>query len=62
VAVEPLGAETHLVVRLGDTELRARCPGFEAPHRGDAVRVSFDESRALFFAAEGEGRRMDGPQ
>ena len=51
VAVEPLGAETHLVVRVGDFELRARCPGFEAPHRGDIVRVSFDPSRALVFGA-----------
>jgi multiple sugar transport system ATP-binding protein len=51
VAVEPLGAETHLVVRVGDFELRARCPGFEAPRRGDIVRVSFDPSRALVFRA-----------
>ena len=61
VAVEPLGAETHLVVHVADFEVRARCPGFEAPRRGDVVRVSFDQERALVFSADDAGGRLDAP-
>jgi multiple sugar transport system ATP-binding protein len=66
VAAEPLGAETHLVVRVraregerATFELRARCPGFEAPARGDAVRVSFEAARALVFASDANGARFE---
>jgi multiple sugar transport system ATP-binding protein len=58
VAVEPLGAETHFVVRAGDLELRVRAPGFDTRGRGAHVGVAIDEARALFFDAEGEGRRV----
>jgi multiple sugar transport system ATP-binding protein len=58
VAVEPLGAETHLVVRVGDSELRVRGLGFDAPRRGDQVGVSIDAAHALVFDAEGEGERV----
>ncbi len=67
VAVEPLGAETHLLVRVGDLELRARGPGWEgweageaaeAPRRGDPVRVAIDVERAIVFDADGEGERV----
>ena len=58
VAVEPLGAETHLVVRVGDLELRAHARGSEAPRRGDAVRVAIDAARAIVFDADGEGERV----
>jgi multiple sugar transport system ATP-binding protein len=57
---EPLGAETHLLLRgLGgeDVELRARVPGFDPRRAGERVRVSVDPSRLhLFDAAEGGAR------
>jgi multiple sugar transport system ATP-binding protein len=58
VAVEPLGAETHLVVRAGDLELRAVARGFATGHRGDEVTVGIDASRALVFDADGERARV----
>lgn len=54
VAVEPLGAETHVVVKVGEHDLRARAHGFDV-RRGDHVRVTIDAARALLFDAEGEG-------
>ena len=59
VAVEPLGAETHLVVRVGDLELRAVARGWDAPGRGDTVHVAIDEARAIVFSAEGDGERVE---
>jgi multiple sugar transport system ATP-binding protein len=58
VAVEPLGAETHLVVRAGDVDLRLQAPGFRAPSRGAAVRVAIDPRRVHLFDAEREGERV----
>jgi len=58
VAVEPLGAETHLVVRVGDLELRAVARGWDAPSRGDTVHIAIDEARAILFSAEGDGERV----
>jgi multiple sugar transport system ATP-binding protein len=58
LAVEPLGAETHLVVRVGGHDLRAQARGFASHRRGDAVRVSIDRDRALVFDAGGEGARV----
>jgi len=58
VAVEPLGAETHFVLRAGDVELRVRAPGFDARARGDFVGVRLDEAKTLLFDAEGEGKRV----
>ncbi len=58
VAVEPLGAEAHLVVRVGDLEVRAQARGFDCPRRGDTVRVSVDGARAMVFNAEGDGERL----
>ena len=54
----PLGAETHFVVRADDIELRARAPGFDHRGRGAEIGVAIDESRVLFFEADGEGRRI----
>ena len=59
IAVEPLGAETHFVLRAGDVELRARAPGFDHRGRGAEVGVVIDERRALLFDAGGEGKRID---
>jgi multiple sugar transport system ATP-binding protein len=58
VAVEPLGAETHLVVRVAGHELRAQARGFATYGRGDAVRVSIPPERALVFDAFGDGARV----
>jgi multiple sugar transport system ATP-binding protein len=59
IAVEPLGAETHLVVRVGEIEIRARCHGFEAPRRGDVVPISLDALHVLVFRADEGGRRYE---
>jgi multiple sugar transport system ATP-binding protein len=58
IAVEPLGAETHVVVRVGEQDLRARGSGFDVHRRGDPVRVAIDAARAMIFSAEGEGERV----
>jgi sn-glycerol 3-phosphate transport system ATP-binding protein len=58
IAVEPLGAETHVVVRVGSCLLRAHARGFDAVRRGDEVGVSIDASRVAVFDAEGEGARV----
>jgi multiple sugar transport system ATP-binding protein len=58
LAVEPLGAETHFVVRVGDLELRALSRGFAAYRRGDEVAVAVDAARALVFDAGGDGARL----
>ena len=58
VAVEPLGAETHLLVRVQEQDLRLQTPGFEAPRRGAEVRVAIDPRRVHVFDAEGDGTRL----
>ena len=58
VAVEPLGAETHLVVRVGEHDLRLRAHGFDVARRGEGVCVSIDTGRFMVFDARGEGRRV----
>jgi multiple sugar transport system ATP-binding protein len=58
VAVEPLGAETHLVVRVGEVDLRAHAPGFDEHRRGDPVRVAIDAAHAIVFDADGDGARL----
>jgi multiple sugar transport system ATP-binding protein len=66
VAVEPLGAETHVVVEAGGATIRARLPGFQALERGGQVRVGLDGALVhLFSRGEGGGRlasfRAPGP-
>ena len=58
LAVEPLGAETHVLVKVGAEELRAQSRGFDTRRRGDPVRVRLDAAHALVFDAEGEGERV----
>jgi multiple sugar transport system ATP-binding protein len=58
VALEPLGAETHLVVRVEDLTLRAVGRGFDPHRRGDTVGVSIDPARTLLFEADGAGARV----
>ncbi len=58
VAVEPLGAETHVIVRVGELELRLQARGFDAPSRGARVRVAIDPGLVLFFDGAGDGARI----
>jgi multiple sugar transport system ATP-binding protein len=58
LAVEPLGAETHVLVKVGEQELRAQLRGFDTHRRGDPVHVRIDPTRALVFDAGGEGERV----
>jgi multiple sugar transport system ATP-binding protein len=57
IAVEPLGAETHLVVKADGIELRARSIGFDAHARGDRVSVAIDKSRLHLFDPAKDGAR-----
>jgi multiple sugar transport system ATP-binding protein len=52
VVTEPLGAETYLYLDAAGTALRARAPGFDAPARGEDVRLSLDARAVLWFDAE----------
>jgi multiple sugar transport system ATP-binding protein len=58
VAVEPLGAETHLLVRVAGQDVRARGVGFDGHRRGDSVRVAIDWEHVIVFDADGEGERL----
>jgi multiple sugar transport system ATP-binding protein len=61
VAVEPLGAETHVVVRVEAVPpvvLRAQSHGFDTHRRGDRARVAIDPARAIVFDADGGGERL----
>ena len=58
VVSEPLGAETYLYLDAEGTAVRARAPGFDAPARGESVRLSLDPRAVLWFDAE-TGKRID---
>jgi multiple sugar transport system ATP-binding protein len=58
VALEPLGAETHIVVRAGDVELRAKASGFAEHARGDAVKVAIDPAKIHLFDPDKDGARL----
>jgi multiple sugar transport system ATP-binding protein len=49
LATEPLGAETHVLLDAAGTSLRARAPGFDAPARGERVRVVVAPRDVLWF-------------
>jgi len=53
VAIEPLGAETHIVVRAGELDLRVRSRGFDEHARGDTIHLAIDEARGHRFDADG---------
>ena len=55
---EPLGAETHLVLRAGAAELRVRAPGFDPRPPGAVVHVRIDAERMHLFAADEAGARL----
>ena len=54
---EPLGAETHFVLRAGDHTIRARAPGFDARAAGSKVNVAVT-GRIHVFADDEDGRRL----
>jgi len=58
IAVEPLGAETHVVVQVGGCRLRVQARGFDTVRRGEQVRVAIDADRIIVFDARGEGARV----
>jgi len=55
---EPLGAETHLVLRAGSVDLRVRAPGFDPRPPGTAVHVTIDATRIHLFDATATGQRL----
>jgi multiple sugar transport system ATP-binding protein len=58
VQIEPLGAETHVLLDAAGTLLRAKVPGFDAPARDEEVRVFARGEAVLWFdAASGERLR-----
>jgi ABC-type sugar transport system ATPase subunit len=57
-AVEPLGAETHLVVEVEGASLRVRAPGFDLRSRGDRVSVALDPAKIHLFDPEQDGARL----
>jgi multiple sugar transport system ATP-binding protein len=58
VAAEPLGAETHVLLDASGTRLRMKVTGFDAPARGEAVRIFARAAAVLWFdAATGERLR-----
>jgi multiple sugar transport system ATP-binding protein len=58
IAVEPLGAESHVIVRIGDRDVRVHTRGFEPHRRGDRVLLSIDTEKAMLFDADGDGGRL----
>jgi multiple sugar transport system ATP-binding protein len=58
VIAEPLGAETHFLLRGSGIELRARVPGFDPRPPGSAVHVSLAGAPLHFFAPDDEGARV----
>ena len=47
--VEPTGAETIAVMRLGDQEIVGRFDPDEAPRMGEEIRLSVDMANACLF-------------
>jgi ABC-type sugar transport system ATPase subunit len=55
---EPLGAETHLVLRAGDVELRVRAPGFDPRPMGAVVYVKIDAACMHVFEPSPNAKRF----
>ncbi|MEP7122793.1 MAG: ABC transporter ATP-binding protein [Byssovorax sp.] len=49
VSVEPLGAETHVLLDAEGTPIRVKTAGFAAPSRGERVRVHLAPEAILWF-------------
>ena len=54
--VEPAGSDTFAVVELGHIQIIARLNGNSKVAAGDAVELTFDLSRAVFFDSKSEER------
>jgi multiple sugar transport system ATP-binding protein len=54
VAVEPLGAETHLVTHSERGDVRIRVQGFDPHGRGARIGLGVDAARVHWFSNEGE--------
>jgi multiple sugar transport system ATP-binding protein len=59
IAVEPLGAETHLVLEAAGIRLFARVPGFQTPERGSNLGITLESSALHVFDPERDGARID---
>jgi ABC-type sugar transport system ATPase subunit len=55
---EPLGADTHFLLRGGPIELRGRALGFDPRGAGTPVHVSLLGARLHVFAADDAGARL----
>ena len=56
VSIEPLGAETHVLLDAAGTRIRVKTAGFAAPALGESVRVYLDPEALLWFDAESGAR------
>jgi multiple sugar transport system ATP-binding protein len=59
VISEPLGAETHYLVRAGDVEIRVRVQGFAPLPPKQAVHLAFDETCLHYFDPARDGARLE---
>jgi multiple sugar transport system ATP-binding protein len=57
-AVEPLGAETHIVARLGNIRMSVRCAGFAEHRRGDSLDLALDPAKVHLFDPTNDGARL----
>ena len=47
--IEPLGAETHIAVRVGDEIITCRTPPRSGLEMGSTINLSFDVTQATIF-------------
>ena len=59
LAVEPLGAESYLHLRVGSSSLRARVPGLDVPKAGAKIEARARAAALHWFDAE-SGERLEG--
>jgi multiple sugar transport system ATP-binding protein len=52
--VEPTGSETHVISRIGNSDVTAKFFPYQAPKFGDAVRLAVDMDRICIFDAKTE--------
>jgi multiple sugar transport system ATP-binding protein len=56
--VEPTGSETHVISRIGNSDVTAKFFPYQAPKQGDAVRLAVDMERICIFDAMTEKALM----
>jgi multiple sugar transport system ATP-binding protein len=52
--VEPTGSETHVISRIGKSDVTAKFFPYQAPKQGDTVRLAVDMERMCIFDAKTE--------